>query len=47
MEEIKEFHEYSKFFNWLNHYDGELVITMGGEVYCGRNLVGMFKFIKK
>jgi len=44
---IKVFHEYASFYRYIDNYDGELDITIGGDVYEHRVLKAKFNFIKK
>lgn len=44
---IKVFHDYKTFFSWVNNYNNELTITIGGDVFCYGNNIARFNFIKK
>ena len=44
---IKVFHDYPTFFKWINNYNGELYISVGGDVYLGDRIIAKFNFIKK
>lgn len=44
---IKVFHDYPTFFKYINNFDGELNVTVGGEVYFKKDVIARFNFIKK
>lgn len=44
---IKIFHDYPAFFKWINNFDGELRISVGGDVYFDNSIIARFNFIKK
>ena len=44
---IKNFHDYPTFFKWVNNFNGELSISVGGEVYFDKEVIARFNFIKK
>jgi len=44
---LKVFHTYPLFFKWVNNFDGELVVAIGGDVYLRRHCIAKFNFIRK
>ena len=44
---IKNFHDYPTFFKWVNNFNGELSISVGGEVYLNNEVIARFNFINK